>query len=178
MTYDKAGNLKTDQVGSAFIYDAENRQVTAAVAGQSTTYIYDGDGHRIKKVTVAATTVFVYNLMGQLVAEYSSAPPPPSGTKKYLVADHLGTPRVITDATGTVLSRHDYLPFGEELFAGIGSRTTPSEVALGPGDNKCGEYQKGCQFMEPKAESVLCGVMDMFQARMNGRAEGCKISLA
>jgi RHS repeat-associated protein len=126
VTYDKAGNLKTDQVGSAFIYDAENRQVTAAVAGQSTTYIYDGDGHRIKKVTVAATTVFVYNLMGQLVAEYSSAPPPPSGTKKYLVADQLGTPRVITDATGTVLSRHDYLPFGEELFAGIGSRTTPS----------------------------------------------------
>ena len=75
VTYDKAGSLKTDQVGSAFNYDAENRQVAATVAGQSTTYIYDGDGHRIKKVTVAATLVFVYNVMGQLMAEYSSAPP-------------------------------------------------------------------------------------------------------
>jgi RHS repeat-associated protein len=32
-----------------------------------------------------------------------------------LTADSLGTPRVITDATGNVLARHDYAPFGEEL---------------------------------------------------------------
>lgn len=44
---------------------------------------------------------------------------------RWLVADQLGTPRMIFDQTGSManVSRHDYLPFGEELFAGTGGRT-------------------------------------------------------
>jgi RHS repeat-associated protein len=44
----------------------------------------------------------------------------------WLVADHLGTPRMIVNKSGSLASvkRHDYLPFGEELFAGTGGRTT------------------------------------------------------
>jgi RHS repeat-associated protein len=35
--------------------------------------------------------------------------------------DHLGTPRLLTDAQGNVVARHDYLPYGEEVtFAGEG----------------------------------------------------------
>ena len=42
----------------------------------------------------------------------------------WLVTDQLGTPRMIFDQSGSLAtaSRHDYLPFGEELFAG--GRTT------------------------------------------------------
>lgn len=38
----------------------------------------------------------------------------------WLVTDQLGTPRMIFDQGGSLAntSRHDYLPFGEELFAG------------------------------------------------------------
>ena len=44
---------------------------------------------------------------------------------QWLVPDHLGTPRIILDQTGDLanVKRHDYLPFGEELFAGTGGRT-------------------------------------------------------
>jgi RHS repeat-associated protein len=44
----------------------------------------------------------------------------------WLVADQLGTPRMIFDQSGSLanVSRHDYLPFGEELFAGTGGRLT------------------------------------------------------
>jgi RHS repeat-associated protein len=44
---------------------------------------------------------------------------------QWLVPDHLGTPRIILDQTGSLanVKRHDYLPFGEELFAGTGGRT-------------------------------------------------------
>ncbi len=44
----------------------------------------------------------------------------------WLVADQLGTPRMVLDKTGNLgsVKRHDYLPFGEELFAGVGGRTT------------------------------------------------------
>jgi RHS repeat-associated protein len=43
----------------------------------------------------------------------------------WLVPDHLGTPRIVLDQTGSLagVKRHDYLPFGEELFAGTGGRT-------------------------------------------------------
>src|SRR5947209_9561889 len=45
---------------------------------------------------------------------------------RWLVADQLGTPRMVIDHTGSLagVTRHDYLPFGEELFAGTGGRTT------------------------------------------------------
>jgi RHS repeat-associated protein len=44
----------------------------------------------------------------------------------WLVSDQLGTPRMIFDKTGSLanIKRHDYLPFGEELFSGTGQRPT------------------------------------------------------
>ena len=49
-----------------------------------------------------------------------------SGQLKWLVPDHLGTPRIILDQTGSLqnLRRHDYLPFGEELPANTSDRTS------------------------------------------------------
>ncbi|MDQ1637576.1 MAG: hypothetical protein QOF62_915 [Pyrinomonadaceae bacterium] len=45
----------------------------------------------------------------------------------WLVSDHLGTPRMIANKSGSLASmkRHDYLPFGEELVSGTGGRTIP-----------------------------------------------------
>ncbi len=45
---------------------------------------------------------------------------------RWLVADQLGTPRMVVDKTGSLagVTRHDYFPFGEELGAGIGGWTT------------------------------------------------------
>jgi RHS repeat-associated protein len=40
----------------------------------------------------------------------------------YLTADHLGSTRLVTNASGGVISRHDYLPFGEEIAADKGPR--------------------------------------------------------
>jgi RHS repeat-associated protein len=45
----------------------------------------------------------------------------------YLTADHLGSPRVVTDEAGNVVSRHDYMAFGSEASDTIGNvanRTT------------------------------------------------------
>lgn len=50
---------------------------------------------------------------------------------QWLVPDHLGTPRIILDQTGSLgnVKRHDYLPFGEEMFAGTAGRTTAQGYA-------------------------------------------------
>jgi len=44
---------------------------------------------------------------------------------QWLVADQIGTPRMVLDKTGALsgVKRHDYYPFGEEIFAGQGGRT-------------------------------------------------------
>jgi RHS repeat-associated protein len=57
---------------------------------------------------------------------------PVIGTR-YTTSDHLGTPRVVTDTAGNVVSRHDYQPFGEELGAGVGSRMTSQGYSVADG---------------------------------------------
>lgn len=61
-------------------------------------------------------------LIGTLCTTTSST----SASLKYLLPDVQGTTRTVMNNNGSssvVLARHDYLPFGEELWAGIGLRT-------------------------------------------------------
>jgi len=56
-------------------------------------------------------------------------------TIHWLVTDHLGTPRMIVDQSGSLanVKRHDYLPFGEEIVTTIGGRTTAHGYGGGDG---------------------------------------------
>ena len=65
----------------------------------------------------------MYDAGGALAAEYSTLALPTNPTTSYLTTDHLGSPRVITDTNGQVISRRDFMPFGEELGVGAGPRT-------------------------------------------------------
>jgi RHS repeat-associated protein len=49
-----------------------------------------------------------------------------SKVTSYLMADRQGSTRVLMNAAGAVTSRHDYLPFGEELGAGTGAPGSPT----------------------------------------------------
>jgi RHS repeat-associated protein len=89
-----------------------------------------------------------------------------SGAAKvqWLVPDHLGTPRIILDQTGNLanVKRHDYLPFGEELFAGTGGRTILQGYSGGDGVRQ--------QFTS-KERDVETG-LDYFLARYSSRVQG------
>ena len=126
--YDGAGNLTLDWGGRRFKYDGDNRMVSFDTTGLNTdgTYHYDGEGRRVKRVVGGVTTTYLYNAGGQLVAEYATSGTPLPGIR-YLTPDHLGSTRVVTQAVvsgsdGGVVSRHDYLPFGEEIGS-LGGRT-------------------------------------------------------
>jgi RHS repeat-associated protein len=133
-TYDSAGNLTVD--GSAtYGYDAENHLITV---NSSTAYAYDGAGRRVKKL-LGETTRFIYDTSGELIAEFNAssgnlakeyvsgagmmAVIDPSAGTRYSTVDHLGSPRVVTNSSGAIVSRHDYRPFGVELVTESG-RTT------------------------------------------------------
>jgi RHS repeat-associated protein len=127
--YDNTGNLTSDPTTATngITYDAENRQTSYTRGGVTNSYSYDGNSLRVKKVDTTGTIIFVYNAMGQLIAEYHSDPvptPPGGGGTSYFTDDHLGSTRLVSKQDGAVKARYDYLPFGEELIAGVGLRTT------------------------------------------------------
>jgi RHS repeat-associated protein len=107
-------------------------------------YVYDGDGQRVRKL-IGENLRFIYDMHGQQIAEFDGA----NGNLKkeyiygasglvatveptavntngthYTTPDHLGSPRIVTNSSSSVVSRHDFMPFGEELIAGIGGRTS------------------------------------------------------
>jgi RHS repeat-associated protein len=81
----------------------------------------------------------------------------------WLVSDRLGTPRTIVGKSGTLASvkRHDYLPFGEELYAGMSGRTTTQGYT---GDSTRQHFtgyeadgETGLNFAEARYQSNLQG---------------------
>ena len=124
-SYDASGNLvqDTDPLTGhvrSFAFDGENKQREVKDVTNSNhlvgTYFYDGDGRRVKKVTDTETTIFVYDAGSKLIGEYSTVTPPNTPKVAYLTNDHLGSPRITTDALGQVISRRDFMPYGEEIF--------------------------------------------------------------
>ncbi|HET9644259.1 MAG TPA: RHS repeat-associated core domain-containing protein, partial [Burkholderiaceae bacterium] len=111
-TYDAAGNTASS-AGITYVYDGRGRMKQAG----STTYLVNGQGQRVKKASGAAETYFAYDEAGHLIGEYDGSGSPieetvwlgdiPVAVLKpnsgsfdvfYIWADHLGTPRLITDA--------------------------------------------------------------------------------
>jgi RHS repeat-associated protein len=150
--YDAAGNMTRDGVtgGGLRTYDGENRMTAAQGAGGTWfRYVYDADGKRVKRnVGTASETWMVYGIDGELIAEYAAPngvnPKPSDAVREYayrlgemliqadasdckwLVSDHLGSPRIILGKSGSLADtkRRDFMPFGEDLGAGQFGRTT------------------------------------------------------
>ena len=161
--YDNNGNLIKDKDGNTFIYNAENKlvQYKQVESEQPTaTYVYDGNGLRVKKISNSETTVFVYDAKAKLVAEYSTTLPPEVPEIRYLTTDTLGSPRIITNASGQVKERHDYLPFGDEIYS-FGGRTINLNYSEDKVRQKFTGYEKdtesGLDFAQARYYSNLMG---------------------
>ena len=148
--YDEAvGNLTNDGT-HAYTFDAENK---ISKVDNVSAYVYDGEGQRVRKL-VGEDLRFIYDMGGKQTAEFDGG----DGTLKkeyvygvsglvatieptavnangtrYSTSDNLGSPRVVTNSGAGVVSRHDYRPFGEELGAGIGDRTTAMGFSVADG---------------------------------------------
>jgi len=126
--YDAAGNMTQDGT-AAYTYDAESRLLTAG----GVTYTYDGDGRRVKKDQVSGSTydkLYWYGAGAEVLAETDLTGALPdeyiffNGKRiarrkstdevNYYFADHLGSSRVVTNATGQILDDADFYPFGGE----------------------------------------------------------------
>jgi RHS repeat-associated protein len=172
-TYDAVGNLTSDGT-TAYAYDAENHLLSL---NSTSAYKYDGAGRRVRKLS-GENTRFIYGISGELVAEYNGssgnlqkeyvsgggmmAVIDPSLGTRYTTTDHLGSPRVVTNSSGGVVSRHDYKAFGTE----IGSTTSGRSTGIGYGISDGVREQFTGQ--QRDAESGL----DYFNARYYSSVQG------
>jgi RHS repeat-associated protein len=164
--YDSSGNLTKNAQSREFTFDAENLQTTATGIGLSMNYSYDGNNKRVKSYNAVTdeTTIFVYDADGDLAAEYTiNVEPPATPIISYLTADALGSIRVTTNSFGEVKARRDFLPFGEELYASIGSRSANQKYSTNSDDTrkKFATYQRdtetGLDFAQSRYYSPMHG---------------------
>ena len=125
-----AGNIMKAQAPyglTTLTYDERNLPLTVATGGVTTSYRYSDGGQRYWKKTGTnageyyaldgAVTVGVFSDAGALkhwniLAGGAVVGRSESGAKRYYHRDHLGTTRVVVDASGIVKEARDYYPFG------------------------------------------------------------------
>lgn len=150
-SYDNAGNITTDSKfrGYSFSYDAYGRVTSATGSWFSQNSTYDCEGRRVQTAATVGGVSYrtmVYDIFGQLVVDYNGSGgtivesenvyrggqllaryDAPQSAWKYLLSDAQGTTRTVMNNNGSsssVVARHDYLPFGEEIGSGIGLRSS------------------------------------------------------
>jgi RHS repeat-associated protein len=150
LSYDGNGNTLTDNSGNTYTYDAWNRMATATVGGIAYSYAYDATSQRIQEDdTSSSTTDLYYDNQGQVVEERqttsggtqiktnvwgqqyvndlvsSDVTPADSSTATRYYFEHDGNfdTTAVTDASGNVLQRFEYDPYGKltVLSASYGS---------------------------------------------------------
>jgi RHS repeat-associated protein len=178
VTLDAAGNTLSDQNGArSFTYDPAGRLALFYSAGGITQYRYDAQNLRTRKtVGFGTATVYHYDLRGRLlmetqsngtllrayvwddegpVAQIDRNPMTGVETLVYLHTDHLGTPRLATNPSGTVVWRWEGGAFGNtppnEDPDGDGSLTTVNLRYAGQYfDGETGLHYNWHRYYDPK----------------------------
>jgi RHS repeat-associated protein len=148
MAYDAEGNMKNSS--------------DSGMGGQSVTWIYDAEGQRAEKVVAGgSSTLYVHDAFGQLAATYNNNGVTPACTTCYLTYDMLGSPRLITDQTDSVIARHDFIPFGEEIPNTVAGRNgnfgSSSNVTQGFTGQESDGGSAGLDFYNARHFSAVMG---------------------
>ena len=130
---DLAGNRTADPGGTRTYSYSDANRLNAVLDNSITTasYVHNALGQRAKKTVGSAVTVYIYDLAGNLVAEHDGtgalirdyawmngvpvAQIDSGEVFSYLHFDHLGTPRIATNDSQTVVWRWDSDAFGSVL---------------------------------------------------------------
>ena len=129
-TFDNTGNM-TAAGATTYQWDGANR-LKSVNGGTSGSYGFDGNGKRVKKTEGGASTYYVYSsVIGSAVMEVTSAGVQrayvmnggsvvaqrnPDGNFYWLHADHLGSGRKMTNASGNLTYRAEFDPYGKLTY--------------------------------------------------------------
>ncbi|HAK59559.1 MAG TPA: hypothetical protein DCO77_04140 [Nitrospiraceae bacterium] len=138
-------------------YDYDNKPDTVTLGGSTTRFVYDGNGARIKKITPTDTTLYVgklYECKASACSKYIFAGGKRIALKAsvtdilYYHQDHLGSSRIVTDATGEVKEEVFYDPFGATR-ADVGTVSVNHKYTSQEFDAETGLYFYNARYYDP-----------------------------
>lgn len=143
--YDARGNISS-KGGQSFAFDLGNRLRSASLGGG---YTYDGHGRRFRVASSdGSTRLQLYSQAGQILWATSSGGPRPAGSTAYIYlggkqiaewasagnqtqyvhTDALGSPVAHTNASGGLMNRTRFEPYG---FTAAGTKPGPNTSSIG-----------------------------------------------
>jgi len=125
VTWD-ARNRLTGAGDTTYVHDAENRRVSSTLSGQTTTYLWNR-GARLDQLLVktnpdGSVTRYVHGL--GLLYEETTPAGGGSATTSFYHYNWQGSTVALSDASGNVIARLSYSPYGERTVES-GTVTTP-----------------------------------------------------
>jgi RHS repeat-associated protein len=142
--YDAQGNL-TNKGAQTFAFDIGNRLASSSIGGS---YVYDGHGRRVRIASSdGSTRMQLYGLAGQLLWASSSGGPRAASNTAYIYlgdkliaewnsasgvqfahTDALGSPVARSSASGALLNRTRFEPYG---YVALGTKPGASTSVIG-----------------------------------------------
>jgi RHS repeat-associated protein len=175
-SYDAAGNLVEERRGKAghivtrYAYDSDNRLIRAETPNGVSQYRYDPLGRRIAKQTPDGEARFIYDgarlLQESRAARQRTYLFEPDSFRPlacidqvggatsqvyYYHLDHLGTPRELTDATGTIVWSARYRAYGSLALADVADIDNPLRFQGQYFDAETGLHYNLHRYYDPQA---------------------------
>jgi len=125
--YDANGNLTNDGNGKTYTYDAMNRMVSVTQGSNVTSWAYDGMGRRVQeKLNGTVVKQWVWctgaqpceerDASNNVTKRFYGQGEQISGTNYYYTRDNEGSIREMTNASGALIARYDYDPYGRRTL--------------------------------------------------------------
>jgi RHS repeat-associated protein len=103
--YDQADRLTSISGGTSYRYDGDGLRTSKTVGSETTGFVWDQSGD-LPLLLQAGSTSYIYGPHGQPIEQITD------GTATYLLADQQDSTRLLLDASGEIVGRYGYDPWG------------------------------------------------------------------
>jgi RHS repeat-associated protein len=148
--YDQVGDLTS--VGGAapasYSYDGDGLRASKTASGSTLHFMWDGSS-RLPRLLSDGTTSYVYGPDGAPLEQIDGA-----GTVSYYHHDQLGSTRLLTGSSGSVLASFSYDPYGN-VTGSTGSVSTPLGFAGEYRDAESGLVYMRARYYDPATAQFI-----------------------
>jgi RHS repeat-associated protein len=162
-----ADGFITTRGGDTFTWSARGELLSATVGGVTETFTYDGYGRLVGRTASGATWRYLYGNPDQQLQVTAAVEPDGTldtlnytdtgylysilrgSTRYYVSSDQVGSPRVVTDASGAAVKKVDYSAYGEVLSDSAPSFEVPIGYGGGVADPVAGIVHMGLRPYDP-----------------------------
>ncbi|MEE4212730.1 MAG: RHS repeat-associated core domain-containing protein [Parvularcula sp.] len=133
----------------SYAYDGHKRRVKQVVDGKTIVSVYGQGGTLLHRHDKTANTRTDYVRVGEREVAWVTG-----STAKYPLVDYLGTVRALTNSSGSIEYKDEFLPFGDDLPGADAGRDAPS-FAGHIQDSATGLHYMQARFYEPASGRFL-----------------------